>query len=70
MTVLPYGRSGGGQASMLALGRALGETVAVLSVPRSAARPGDLVARRRLYVRFQDRSAVYSANRCRPVYFG
>jgi phosphate transport system permease protein len=41
MTVLPYGRSGVIAASMLGLGRALGETVAVLIILRSAARPGN-----------------------------
>lgn len=41
MTVLPFGRSGVVAASMLGLGRALGETVAVLIILRSAARPGD-----------------------------
>jgi phosphate transport system permease protein len=41
MTVLPYGRSGVVAASMLGLGRALGETVAVLIILRAAARPGD-----------------------------
>jgi phosphate transport system permease protein len=41
MTVLPYGRSGVIAGSMLGLGRALGETVAVLIILRSAARPGD-----------------------------
>ncbi|ORW03339.1 phosphate ABC transporter permease [Mycobacterium lacus] len=41
MTVLPYGRSGVIAASMLGLGRALGETVAVLIILRAAARPGD-----------------------------
>ncbi|HKP42613.1 phosphate ABC transporter permease subunit PstC [Mycobacterium sp.] len=40
MTVLPYGRSGIVAASMLGLGRALGETVAVLIILRSAAHPG------------------------------
>ena len=40
MTVLPYGRSGVIAASMLGLGRALGETVAVLIILRAAARPG------------------------------
>ena len=40
MTVLPHGRSGVIAASMLGLGRALGETVAVLIILRSAARPG------------------------------
>lgn len=40
MTVLPYGRSGVVAASMLGLGRALGETVAVLIILRAAARPG------------------------------
>lgn len=39
MTVLPFGRSGVIAASMLGLGRALGETVAVLIILRSAARP-------------------------------
>ena len=56
MTVLPFGRSGVIAASMLGLGRALGETVAVLIILRSAARAGQLVAvRRRVHVRFQDR---------------
>lgn len=41
MTVLPYGRSGVVAASMLGLGRALGETVAVLIILRAAARPGN-----------------------------
>ena len=41
MTVLPFGRSGVVAASMLGLGRALGETVAVLIILRSAARPGE-----------------------------
>jgi phosphate transport system permease protein len=41
MTVLPFGRSGVIAASMLGLGRALGETVAALIILRSAARPGD-----------------------------
>ncbi|MEY8014742.1 phosphate ABC transporter permease subunit PstC [Mycobacterium servetii] len=40
MTVLPFGRSGVIAASMLGLGRALGETVAVLIILRSAAQPG------------------------------
>lgn len=40
MTVLPFGRSGIVAASMLGLGRALGETVAVLIILRAAARPG------------------------------
>lgn len=39
MTVLPYGRSGAIAASMLGLGRALGETVAVLIILRTAAQP-------------------------------
>ena len=39
-TVLPYGRSGVIAASMLGLGRALGETVAVLIILRSAAQAG------------------------------
>jgi phosphate transport system permease protein len=41
MTVLPFGRSGVVAASMLGLGRALGETVAVLIILRSAAHPGN-----------------------------
>ncbi|MBP2456151.1 phosphate ABC transporter permease subunit PstC [Mycolicibacterium lutetiense] len=41
MTVLPYGRSGVIAASMLGLGRALGETVAVLIILRSAAQAGN-----------------------------
>jgi phosphate transport system permease protein len=40
ITVLPYGRSGVIAASMLGLGRALGETVAILIILRSAAQPG------------------------------
>ncbi|KDE99181.1 phosphate ABC transporter permease [Mycolicibacterium aromaticivorans JS19b1 = JCM 16368] len=40
MTVLPFGRSGIVAASMLGLGRALGETVAVLIILRSAAKAG------------------------------
>lgn len=40
MTVFPFGRSGVIAASMLGLGRALGETVAVLIILRAAARPG------------------------------
>ena len=40
MTVLPFGRSGAVAASMLGLGRALGETVAVLIILRASARAG------------------------------
>ncbi|RJO78762.1 phosphate ABC transporter permease subunit PstC [Nocardia panacis] len=40
MTVLPYGRSGVIAASMLGLGRALGETIAVLVVLRTATKAG------------------------------
>lgn len=40
MTVLPHGRSGMIAGSMLGLGRALGETIAVLLVLRTAADPG------------------------------
>ncbi len=40
MTVLPYGRSGMIAGAMLGLGRALGETVAVLIILRAAAQPG------------------------------
>lgn len=40
MTVLPFGRSGAIAASMLGLGRALGETVAVLVILRASARAG------------------------------
>ncbi|EID09911.1 phosphate ABC transporter, inner membrane subunit PstC [Mycobacterium xenopi RIVM700367] len=40
MTVLPYGRSGVVAASMLGLGRALGETVAVLIILRSTVHGG------------------------------
>ncbi len=40
MTVFPYGRSGMIAASMLGLGRALGETIAILSILRTAAQPG------------------------------
>ena len=41
MTVLPFGRSGAVAASMLGLGRALGETVAVLIILRASAHPGN-----------------------------
>jgi phosphate transport system permease protein len=40
LTVLPYGRSGAVAASMLGLGRALGETVAVLIILRASASVG------------------------------
>lgn len=40
MTVFPYGRSGMIAASMLGLGRALGETIAVLIILRTAAQAG------------------------------
>ena len=40
MTVLPFGRSGIIAASMLGLGRALGETIAILIILRSAAKAG------------------------------
>ncbi|MGA9489383.1 MAG: phosphate ABC transporter permease subunit PstC [Mycobacterium sp.] len=40
MTVLPFGRSGAVAASMLGLGRALGETVAVLIILRASASAG------------------------------
>lgn len=40
MTVFPYGRSGMIAGSMLGLGRALGETVAVLIILRAAAQAG------------------------------
>lgn len=40
MTVLPFGRSGAVAASMLGLGRALGETVAVLIILRASAHAG------------------------------
>jgi phosphate transport system permease protein len=40
MTVLPYGRSAMIAGSMLGLGRAQGETVAVLIILRAAAQPG------------------------------
>jgi len=40
LTVFPYGRSGMIAGSMLGLGRALGETVAVLIILRSAAQAG------------------------------
>jgi phosphate transport system permease protein len=40
MTVLPFGRSGAVAASMLGLGRALGETVAVLIILRASAAAG------------------------------
>ena len=41
MTVLPFGRSGAVAASMLGLGRALGETVAVLIILRASAHAGN-----------------------------
>ncbi len=49
MAVLPYGRSGVVSASMLGLGRALGETVAVTDHPVGAERqrPVELVDLRR-----------------------
>ncbi|MFX0573933.1 phosphate ABC transporter permease subunit PstC [Nocardia nepalensis] len=40
MTVLPYGRSGVIAGSMLGLGRALGETIAVLVILRTSAQAG------------------------------
>ncbi|MBS9532419.1 phosphate ABC transporter permease subunit PstC [Mycobacterium sp. M1] len=40
MAVLPYGRSGVIAASMLGLGRALGETIAMLIILRAAPHPG------------------------------
>ncbi|WP_237569358.1 phosphate ABC transporter permease subunit PstC [Mycolicibacterium lacusdiani] len=40
MTVFPYGRSGMIAASMLGLGRALGETIAILIILRTAAQAG------------------------------
>ncbi|MEU1522914.1 phosphate ABC transporter permease subunit PstC [Nocardia rhamnosiphila] len=40
MTVLPYGRSGVIAGSMLGLGRALGETIAVLLILKISATPG------------------------------
>ena len=40
MTVFPYGRSGMIAGSMLGLGRALGETIAVLIILRTAAQAG------------------------------
>jgi phosphate transport system permease protein len=40
MTVYPYGRSGMIAGSMLALGRALGETIAILIILRTAAQAG------------------------------
>ncbi len=42
MTVFPFGRSGTIAASMLGLGRALGETVAVLIILRTSAAPATL----------------------------
>ena len=41
MTVLPFGRSGVIAGAMLGLGRALGETVAVLIILRASAHPGN-----------------------------
>ncbi len=41
MTVLPFGRSGAVAASMLGLGRALGETVAVLIILRASTQAGN-----------------------------
>ncbi|ORW67257.1 phosphate ABC transporter permease [Mycolicibacter senuensis] len=41
IVVLPYGRSGIIAASMLGLGRALGETIAMLIILRAAPRPGN-----------------------------
>ena len=74
MTVLPFGRSGVVAASMLGLGRALGETVAVLIILRSAAKAGELVAvRRRLHLRLQDRlsgSRIQRAAAYRGLHLG
>jgi phosphate transport system permease protein len=42
MTVLPFGRSGTIAASMLGLGRALGETVAVLIILRTSSAPSSV----------------------------
>ena len=56
MAVLPFGRSGTIAAAMLGLGRALGETVAVLIILRTAsAAPSGSPLRRRLHVRLEDR---------------
>ncbi len=41
IAVLPYGRSGVIAASMLGLGRAVGETIAMLIILRAAPRPGN-----------------------------
>ena len=54
--VLPYGRSGTIAGAMLGLGRALGETVAVLIILRTASAAAQWLAlRRRLHLCFQDR---------------
>ena len=56
MTVFPYGRSGMIAASMLGLGRALGETIAILDHPADRRTVWALVAvRRRIHLRVQDR---------------
>ena len=56
MTVLPFGRSGTIAAAMLGLGRALGETVAVLIILRTASTPSHVQSlRRRLHLRLEDR---------------
>ena len=55
-TVLPFGRSGYISGAMLGLGRALGETVALLIILRGTQTGVRLVAiRRRLHLRHQDR---------------
>ena len=67
--VLPYGRSGVISASMLGLGRALGETIAVLIIlttpaPGSRVQPVDL--RRRRDLRQQDRQQRRRVRHARP----
>ena len=54
--MLPFGLSGYISGSMLGLGRALGETIALLIILRGTQQAVRLVAvRRRLHVRQQDR---------------
>ncbi len=67
MAVIPFGRSGVISASMLGLGRALGETMAVATVlspdfrhPRQPAEP------RRRYLRPEHRQQVQRGDRVRP----
>ena len=68
-TVLPFGLSGYISGAMLGLGRALGETIALLIILRGTQTCVRLVAvRRRLHVREQDRRCRFGIQR--PVQGG